>query len=76
MPVVSVQPDREFLSATGPSNKTQAAGWFSVRSMRFRKRVFVVGFMMQNREVETKTLPRGIAAWSPERYCCTEQIVI
>jgi hypothetical protein len=29
-----------------------------------------------NRAVETKTLPRGIAAWSPERYCCTEQIVI
>jgi hypothetical protein len=32
--------------------------------------------MMQNGEVETEALPRGVAAWSPERYCCMEQIVI
>jgi len=38
--------------------------------------VFVVGFHDANCEVETEVLPRGIAAWPPERYCCTEQIVI
>jgi hypothetical protein len=32
----------------------------------------LLAFTMQNRAVETKTLPRGIAAWSPERYCCME----
>jgi hypothetical protein len=72
MPVVSVQPDREFLSATGPSSKTRAAGWFSVRLLRFESACPLLVFTMQNREVETETLPRGIAAWSPERYCCME----
>jgi hypothetical protein len=29
-------------------------------------------FTLQNGEVETEALPRGIPAWSPERYCCME----
>jgi hypothetical protein len=69
MPVVSVQPDREFLGA--PDRQTRQRSLVAFSKARVR-----CWFHDANRAVETKTLPRGIAAWSPERYCCTEQIVI